>query len=221
MTVRDAAVTDTIPKMTQLEGYGDTGNPRMVYNLGHAVFEFIESKFGREGFAASCLRLRKSVIGGGEDAYEEAFQMKPEEFDSSFERYMKERFKAFATRSVRRLRPRSGAPRRTHAVSRGAVDRTLAVRRYHGHRHRQPARRRNRHHPLVDARRFGDLDLTNGFDKDMGIDHIVATRRTVQHRAVDAWSPDGNKLAYFARTGKERSLIIQNSSPRRSISASR
>ena len=34
MTVRDAAVADIVPKMTRAEGYGDFGNPRMVYNLG-------------------------------------------------------------------------------------------------------------------------------------------------------------------------------------------
>ena len=39
--------------------------------------------------------LRKSVIGGGEDAYEEAFKMKKDEFDQAFDRYLKERFKPF------------------------------------------------------------------------------------------------------------------------------
>src|SRR6266550_1582776 len=49
MTIRDAAVADIVPKMTELEGYGNTSNPRLIYNLGHAVFEFIEAKFGKEG----------------------------------------------------------------------------------------------------------------------------------------------------------------------------
>ena len=39
--------------------------------------------------------LRKSVIGGGEDAYEEALRMKKDEFDQAFERYLKDRFKPF------------------------------------------------------------------------------------------------------------------------------
>jgi hypothetical protein len=39
MAVRDAAVADIIPKMTDLEGYGGGGGPsRLIYNLGHAVF---------------------------------------------------------------------------------------------------------------------------------------------------------------------------------------
>src|SRR3954466_1002063 len=43
MTVRDAAVADIVPKMSELEGYGSTNNPRLIYNLGHAGFEFIEA----------------------------------------------------------------------------------------------------------------------------------------------------------------------------------
>src|ERR1044071_5334203 len=39
--------------------------------------------------------LRKSCIGGGDDACEEPFKIKGEEFDQQFERYLKERFKPF------------------------------------------------------------------------------------------------------------------------------
>src|SRR3954447_6713545 len=95
MQVRDAAIADIVPKMSQMEGYGNTGNALLVYNLGHAVFEFIEAKFGKEGVRQFMFALRKSVIGGGEDAYEEAFKMKKDEFDEAFDRYLKDRFKPF------------------------------------------------------------------------------------------------------------------------------
>src|SRR5262249_10358647 len=95
MMVRDAAVNDIVPKMSEMEGYGNTTNLRLVYNLGHAVFEFIEAKNGKEGIRQFLFALRKSVIGGGEDAYEEALRMKKDEFDQAFERYLKERFKPF------------------------------------------------------------------------------------------------------------------------------
>src|SRR5947209_17313901 len=48
MEVRDAAVADIVPKMSEMEGYGSSGNQLLVYNLGHAVVEFIEAKFGKE-----------------------------------------------------------------------------------------------------------------------------------------------------------------------------
>jgi hypothetical protein len=95
MTVRDAAVADIVPKMSDLQDYGNFSNPRLIYNLGHAVFEFIEAKFGKEGVRQFIFALRKSAIGGGEDAYEEGLRMKKDEFDQAFERYLKERFKPF------------------------------------------------------------------------------------------------------------------------------
>ncbi len=56
MAVRDAAIADIVPKMTQLEGYGTEGPSRLIYNLGHAVFEFIEAKYGRKASVSSCSR---------------------------------------------------------------------------------------------------------------------------------------------------------------------
>jgi hypothetical protein len=94
MMVRDTAVADIVPKMTELEGYGGF-NPRMIYNLGHACYEFMESRWGKEGVRQFLFSLRKSVIGGGDDPYEEAFKIKSDEFDQQFERYLKERFKPF------------------------------------------------------------------------------------------------------------------------------
>ena len=94
MTVRDAAIADIVPKMSDFEGV-QFADGRLLYNLGHAVFEFIESKWGKEGLRQFLFSLRKSVIGGGEGAYEEAFKLKPDEFDQQFEKYLKDRFKPF------------------------------------------------------------------------------------------------------------------------------
>ena len=81
--------------MTEFEEYGGFSNPRITYNLGHAAFEFMESKWGKEGIRQFVFSLRKSVIGGGNDAFEEAFRVKPDEFDQQFEKYLKDRFKSF------------------------------------------------------------------------------------------------------------------------------
>ncbi len=69
-TVRDAAVADIVPKMSKLEGYGDTSNPRLVYNLGHAAYEFMEARWGKEGIRQFLFSVRKGIIGGGQSAYE-------------------------------------------------------------------------------------------------------------------------------------------------------
>ena len=52
-------------------------------------------------------------------------------------------------------------------------------------------------------------NLTNGFDKDHGDDHIVQYGERFEMPWM-AWSPKGDRLAFFVRTEKERTLIIQN-----------
>ena len=56
MTVRDAALSDTLPEMSDFQGGGINASPRLVYNLGHAAFEFIEERWGMAGVRSSCSR---------------------------------------------------------------------------------------------------------------------------------------------------------------------
>src|SRR5262245_47428400 len=210
MAVRDAAIADIVPKMSQLEGYGTEGPSRLIYNLGHAVFEFIEAKFGKEGIRQFMFALRKSVIGGGEDAYEEALKMKRDEFDQSFERYLKDRFKPFRDKERPADYGRDLSPNKEHTHFAEAFsiapspsgDLIAAV----------TVNRKDRELDLVLlSSKDGSLvrNLTSGFDKDMGFDHIVQMGERFEMPWM-AWSPKGDRLAYFVRTEKERSLIIQN-----------
>ena len=148
MAVRDAAVADVVPRMTQLEEYGGGGPSRLIYNLGHAVFEFIEAKFGKEGIRQFLFSLRKSVIGGGEDAYEEALRMTKDEFDQAFDRYLKDRFKPFRDKERPADYGRDLAPNaeRTNFTA-GAGDRAVAVGRPDCRGHRQPQGPGARHRP--------------------------------------------------------------------------
>src|SRR5581483_10299828 len=174
MAVRDAAIADIIPKMTELEGYGGGGPSRLIYNLGHAVFEFIEAKFGKEGIRQFLFSLRKSVIGGGEDAYEEALKMKKDEFDQNFDRYLKDRFKPFRDKERPADYGRDLSPNREKTPYVEAIsiapspsgDLIAAV-------------TFNRKDGEIDiiliSSKDGSIvrDLTKGFDKDMGFDHII------------------------------------------------
>ncbi|MBA3296225.1 MAG: hypothetical protein H0U19_04760, partial [Acidobacteria bacterium] len=69
MSVRDAAISDNVPAMSDFQGV-QFQDGRLPYNLGHAAFEFIESRWGKEGLRQFLFALRKAVIGGGESAYE-------------------------------------------------------------------------------------------------------------------------------------------------------
>jgi hypothetical protein len=212
MAVRDAAIADIIPKMTELEGYGGGGGPsRLIYNLGHAVFEYIEAKFGKEGIRQFLFSLRKSVIGGGEDAYEEALRMKKDEFDQNFERYLKDRFKPFRDKERpadygRDLSPNKEKTKFAEALSiapspSGDLIAVVTV---------------NRKDQELDIILVSSKDgsvvrnLTGGFDKDLGFDHLVQLGVDQAANPWMAWSPKGDRLAYLVRTEKERTLIIQN-----------
>ena len=213
MTVRDAAVADIVPKMTELEGYGNSSNPRLIYNLGHAVFEFIEAKFGKEGIRQFLFSLRKSVIGGGEDAYEEALQMKKDEFDQAFERYLKDRFKPFRDKERpadygRDLVAEPGedalTPRRSSIAPSPSGDLIAVV----------TVNRKDRELDIVLRLGEGRLDRPQ---PDAAASTRTSASTTSCSSASDwttmpwmSWSPKGDRLAYFVRTEKERTLIIQN-----------
>jgi hypothetical protein len=211
MYVRDAAVSDTIPKMSELQGYGGLSSVRTIYNLGHAAFEFIESRWGKEGVRQFVFSLRKSVIGGGDNAFKEAFDIEADEWDQQFDRYLKERFKPFRDKERpadygRDLAPN---PERTRfsnvlsiepspsgdliaAMSGNSRDRELDI--------------------LLLSAKDGSVvrNLTSGFDQSLGFESIPTPGMRFVTVPWMSWAPQGDRLAYFVRTEKDRSLIVQN-----------
>jgi hypothetical protein len=212
MTVRDAAVSDIVPKMSEMEDYGGFSNPRLIYNLGHAAFEFMESKWGKEGVRAYVFALRRSVIGGSDDAYQEAFQITPEEWDQQFDRYLKERFKPFRDKERpadygRDLAPdpRKGRFANVLSIEPSPSGDLIAGMTGNG---------RDREYDIVlISAKDGSIirNLTSGFDQSMGFEHL-GTPGGGRWNSVPwmSWSPQGDRLAYFVRTEKDRSLIVQN-----------
>ena len=210
MSVRDAAVADIIPKMSKLEGYSELG-ARMVYNLGHAVFEFMESRWGKEGIRGYLFALRKAVIGGGEEAYEEAFKITDEEFDQQFDKYLKDRFKPFRDKERPADYGRNLAPDPEKSSFEGAYSAEpspsgdlMAV---------ATANRSDREMDIVlVSTRDGSVvrNLTKGFDQDHGFEFVVTPGGRWTTVPWFSWSPTGDHLAFFVRAEKTRTLILQN-----------
>jgi hypothetical protein len=210
MQVRDAALTDNVPRMSEFESQPLSG--RLPYSMGHAAFEFISSRWGQDGLRQFLFSLRKNVIGGGESAFEEALQLEPEEFDEQFDRYIKERFRSFRDKERPADYGRNLAPRRdkSHFVS------VLSI---------EPSPIGDIIAAVVGNSRDEELDiilvsakdgqfirnLTKGFDHRRGWEYI-ATAGGLRGNLVPwiSWAPRGDKLAYFARTEKSKTLVIQN-----------
>ena len=139
--------------------------------------------------------------------------MTPDEFDQAFDRYLKERFKPFRDKE----RPADYGARSRR--------RTPSARR---------SRRRCRSRPSPSGdllavvtvnRKDGELDivlisakdgsvvrnLTDGLRQGLWASTTSCSSVSASTRCTwMSWSPKGDRLAYFVRTEKERTLIVQN-----------
>src|SRR3954462_8384283 len=211
MSVRDAAIADIVPSMSDFQGVA-FADGRLPYNLGHAAFEFIESRWGKEGLRQFLFALRKAVVGGGESAYEEAFRLKPEEFDEQFDKYLKDRFKPFRDKERPQDYGRDLAPKRGKtpysvvvSIEPSPSGDLMAV---------AAGNRKNQELDIVlMSTKDGKIirNLTSCFNQNHGYEYI-ATPGGFRNNAVSwmSWAPAGDRIAYFARTEKNKTLILQN-----------
>ncbi len=153
MTVRDAAIADIIPSMSDFEGVAFVDG-RLPYNLGHAAFEFIESRWGKEGLAPVPLRAAQ---GGDRRRRERLRRSVPAE--ARRVRRAVRQVPEGSLQAVPRqgtsagLRQGSRAETWQDAVHRRGVDRAVALGRSDGGRRRQPQGSGTRHRADVDQGR--------------------------------------------------------------------
>jgi len=202
MQVRDAAVADQVPSLSRSNFQPLAG--RAPYNFGHAAFEFIESRYGKEGIRQFLYTLRKNLIGGGVDSiYQQAFRLSGDEFDKEFEKWLKARFKPFRDKQTAEDYGRSLAPnsfRTPYALvlsyspsPSGEMAAALTV---------------NRSDQDIDlvllSTRTGGVikNLTPGYTGEYQSIHLDFMKRSID------FSPRGDAIAFFARTGKRRSLFL-------------
>ena len=205
MMVRDAAITDQVPKLSEAAFQPLSG--RLVYNLGHAAFEFIEARYGKEGIRQFLYSLRKGIMGGSaQGLFKQAFRTTPEEFDADFDRWLKERFKPY--RDLQRpddfgrdlspdIRKTSFTQAYAFAPSpSGEVAAVLTVN----------TKDREGDIVLLSTRDGAVIkNLTPGFDSEH--EGLSFNSEWVAGRSL-AFDPQGTYVAFFARTGKGRSLVL-------------
>ncbi|MEE2776110.1 MAG: BamA/TamA family outer membrane protein [Acidobacteriota bacterium] len=87
MYLIDAVVNDLLPPIT-------TGGPRgfLAYRYGHAVFEFIEDRWGADGLQDFLYEFRNTLGARVGRAVERAFRVDPEDFDAEFRRWLRQRY---------------------------------------------------------------------------------------------------------------------------------
>jgi hypothetical protein len=207
MSVRDAAITDQIPRMSREEDFAYVSNPRLVYNLGHAVFEFIEARYGKEGIRQFLYTFRKNIVGGGmEDIYNQAFRIRPEEFDEAFDKWLKERFKPFRDKQRpsdygKDLAPDSEKTSYSQVYAFAPSPSGEIVAALTGNRGEGEADL-----ILLSARDGAILEnLTKGYTEKF--ENVTWNDDFVAGRTI-SFDPRGDTVAFFARKGKRRSLYL-------------
>jgi hypothetical protein len=87
MFLRDAVVNDQVPPITQAPNLGF-----FSYRFGHAVFDFMESRWGKDGFRDFVYEYRNSFGSKVDKAIERSFRLKPEDFDIEFRRWLRRKY---------------------------------------------------------------------------------------------------------------------------------
>jgi Tol biopolymer transport system component len=86
MVLRDAVVTDRIPRITL--------NPRgyFAYRFGHAVFRYIQEQYGWDGLRDFIYEYRNTLGSSVDRALKRAFNVTPDEFDSRFRMWLRKQY---------------------------------------------------------------------------------------------------------------------------------
>ena len=205
MMIRDAALTDNVPKLSRAEFEAFSG--RLVYNMGHACFEFMESRYGKEGIRQFLYTLRKGILGGStEELFKQAFRTTPEEFDAAFDKWLKERFKPFRDKQRpddfgRDLSPNPEKTSFTQVFGfapspSGEIAAVITANRSDGEAD-----------VVLVSTKDGSViqNLTGGFDT--AWESFAINSEFVGGRSI-AFDPRGDTVAFFGRTGKGRSLFL-------------
>ena len=208
LIVRDAVLNDRIPELT------DSGNlysryplPRTPdYDFGHAIYDFIEHQYGKNGIREFWQSLKNLPLVGKKDPIQRVFDQKPKEFNYEFKKYLRQRYKDFVTRENPEdysipigpefpLNPYYFALSHTLSPS-GDIVAALSA-----------------------NIKESDIDIILISTKDGSVIKNITKGYTSKYEHIKyevdpskgsdiTWSSDGDKIAFFARAGQKHSLFI-------------
>lgn len=208
LIVRDAAINDRIPELTNSGAlFSRYPTPRPPdYDFGHAMFEFIEHRFGKDALREFWHSLKRSSLIGRLNPVRRAFNMTNKQFNYAFKKYLREEFKDFLDRENPEdyslpLGPEFPLNPYYFALSHAASPSgdIVAV--------------------LTANIKSGDLDIILISTKDGSVIKNITKGYTLKYEYIRynidpsegadiSWSPDGDKIAFFGRSGEKYALYI-------------
>ncbi len=208
MIVRDAVMTERLPFLSVKEDLiapGGVELGRAPYNVGHAAFEFMKEKYGEAAVRQFWFYLKKATLLGSEDVIYSALGVKEETFNEQFANYLRERFKNYRDRQSPVDYGREiTLPGKYHQIFSQAPSpngREFIV---------MTANREDFEFDILKIDATGKVldNLTGGFTS--SYDYLTTDSYSFEGRNL-TWN-GSQRIAFFARTGKRRSLIVIDAS---------
>jgi Tol biopolymer transport system component len=210
LIVRDAALNDRIPDLVgngQL--YSRYPLPRTPdYDFGHALFDYIEHKYGKNGIRDFWHSLKNSPLIGNQNPIKRAFDKPVKEFSFEFKKYLREKYKPFLMRENPEdysipLGPEFPLNPYYHAWSIALSPSGDLVA------------------ALLANYKDLDYDIILFSTKDGKVIKNITKGYTLKYEFIRfdvdpskgrdiAWSADGDRIAFFGRAGKKHSLFVIN-----------
>ncbi|MEW5806465.1 MAG: hypothetical protein AB1756_03815 [Acidobacteriota bacterium] len=88
MIIRDAVVNNIIPEIEKLNVLSF-----LTYRFGHAIFDFMEKSFGKEGVRTFLYEYKKVLLTNNiQKAIKESFGLEMDEFNRRFQKYLRQKY---------------------------------------------------------------------------------------------------------------------------------
>jgi hypothetical protein len=91
--LRGAVRAGSVSAIAVLRADDGTTPPRLLQSVGHAAYDFIESRWGKPGVRQFLFGVRQTARDGG-DPFDMALQIRRDEFERAFDRYLRDRLAA-------------------------------------------------------------------------------------------------------------------------------
>ncbi len=196
MVIRDGVVNNLVPSLNRIPG------GYLAYRYGHAVFDFIEKEYGKDGLRTFLFEFRKVILTNNlEKAFQDAFGLSIDQFDRRFARFLRQKYLPVLT--GKRSPDEYGKEIGLTEPGRFTFSPTLSP---SGELIAALATPGLELDVVVLSPKDGKVirNLTKGFTN--RYTSIVAEAFDGQRDL--SWSPDGDRLAFFVRRENYRELMI-------------
>ncbi len=205
MVVRDAVLTEKLPYLSVSQDMlapGGVELGRAPYNIGHAAFEFMREKYGEAGIRQFWFYMKKATLLGSEDVIYSAFGVKEETFNEQFAHYLREKMNDFRDKqSPIDYGKEVALPKKyrqifSHVPSPDGKEFAVMTANYS-----------DQEFDILKINREGKIldSLTGGTTT--SYQYLTTDSFSFEGRNI-SWSAGGDRIAFFARTGKRRSLFV-------------